>query len=43
MNWHRCPNCLEKAGTEIERSVIKAGLKRRFECQNCLYTWEVVF
>ncbi|WP_255680971.1 hypothetical protein [Natrinema sp. DC36] len=43
MSRYRCPNCLEEAGEEADRSVTDAGLNRRFECRNCGHGWEVVF
>ncbi|WP_310905853.1 hypothetical protein [Natrinema sp. 1APR25-10V2] len=43
MSRHRCPNCLEKAGEEVVRSLIDAGLERQFECRQCGHTWTVVF
>lgn len=39
----RCPNCLERAGEEIDRSITEAGLERTFECRNCEFVWTVVF
>jgi len=39
----RCPDCLEMAAIEADRTITDQGLERTYECEQCGNVWTVCF